>query len=769
MNDLELKNWVNKNRIGNKFRSIVIDFTLMLPGGENGGAKVFLLELVKKLSLSSPNTQFTLLTKFLSHEELSSLDAVNVRRLLVVNKEGPLTAKEIIANNPRFYSLSLSNKVVEGFRNKACNILGGLGSLLPEQFILRRAVNRLVRVLNSRLQMKSNESILQGLKADLLLCPFTAMPYYEEGVPAVCIVHDLQHKTYPQFFHPNDVEVRNKIFDDACVNASQITAVSEYTRNVAMFHSKLKKDRIRTNYLRMSQRVVAHEASLDDINRILDFLGLIKNKFLLYPANFWAHKNHEMLITAYVIARETGLPIDIKLVCTGHPTPRMDHLINLVKSLGLEEFIVFPGYVSTDELGVLMTSCAGVIFPSLYEGFGLPVIEAMANNIPVACSNLTALPEIVGSAAITFNPNIPAQISNAMIEIVCNQDKVKSLKLLGRERAQLFADSTQMTKEYWELFESALSITSHNFSKPSVSIVSLIRQDSVYLKSYFGQIENLSESICKIDTINLVHDVLKDGKLSPLLSEKSQDSRIILIPELSSDIQVVDFEEKVAQWAAIANQGIESALRANSDYILFLESDLCFPFDLLDQLAPLNLDIVAPLIYLGINFYDSWGFRDLDGNKIYQFSAQPGKGFFDGPIELSSVGSCVLFKSDIFKKGVRFRLPYETGLLAGVCMDARELGYRVWVDPTTCISHPTSSWRRQIWTITTLNITFMNGVVLHYNYAHLIAGAYDFFVQAWLSEQVTQIDQLKSVKFRSNWECNQENRSIRVSVIEVGD
>ena len=309
----------------------------------------------------------------------------------------------------------------------------------------------------------------------------------------------------------------------------------------------------------------------------------------------------------------------------------------------------------------------------------------------------------------------------------------------------------------------------HNLNKPSVSIVSLIRQDSSYLKSYFGQVENLSQNFCKIVSINLVHDSLKDGGLSPLLVEKSQDPRILFISEKVSGSQISDFEEKVKQWATIANQGIEKALEANSDFILFLESDLCFPFDLLDQLVPLNLDIVAPLIYLGINFYDSWGFRDLEGNKIYQFLPQSGKGFFDGPIELSSVGSCVLFKSEIFKNGIRFRSPYETGLLAGVCIDARKLGYRVWVDPTTCISHPTSSWRRQIWTISTLNVIFLNGLTLHFNYSHIISGAYDFFIQAWLSEQVSQIDQLKSVKFKSNWECNQHDRSIHVSVLEVGD
>lgn len=457
MHDQELKNWVKSKGIGKKIQSIVIDLTPILPGGENGGAKVFLLELIKKLAKSSPATQLTVLTKFLSHEELSHLDSRNIRRLLVIDETGPLSTEQIIHNNSELFSPSSLKKMVEKCSNKVCKLSVAISKTMPERFILRRAINRLVRILNARLQIQDNLTILSGLKANILLCPFTAMPYFEQGIPAVCIVHDLQHKTYPQFFDPLEVEHRNRIFNEACLKASQICAVSDYSRNVAIHHGQLQSDRIRTNYHRMSQRVTAKEKNLSFIKMTLDSLNLTEKKFLLYPANFWLHKNHEMLLTAFGIARNTGLPLDIKLVCTGAPGPRRDHLIMMASKFGLAENLVLPGYVSNDELSILMSSCSAMIFPSLYEGFGLPVIEAMANDIPVACSNVTSLPEVVGSAAITFNPKIPTQIADAMIEIVCNKDKVQSLKLHGRERAKIFSDSAQMTKEYWELFEAALN------------------------------------------------------------------------------------------------------------------------------------------------------------------------------------------------------------------------------------------------------------------------------------------------------------------------
>ena len=80
----------------------------------------------------------------------------------------------------------------------------------------------------------------------------------------------------------------------------------------------------------------------------------------------------------------------------------------------LGERILFPGYLPHQDLATLIANGAGVVFPSLYEGFGLPVIEAMAMGVPVACSNITSLPEVAADAAILFNPKVPTQIADAI-------------------------------------------------------------------------------------------------------------------------------------------------------------------------------------------------------------------------------------------------------------------------------------------------------------------------------------------------------------------
>jgi hypothetical protein len=102
-----------------------------------------------------------------------------------------------------------------------------------------------------------------------------------------------------------------------------------------------------------------------------------------------------------------------------------------------------------------MSNSSGVIFPSLYEGFGLPVIEAMTSGVPVACSNVTSLPEVAGGAAILFDPRIPEQIADAMISLTQDTELTARLTEAGRFQAARFSDSAAMAREYWQIFRHA--------------------------------------------------------------------------------------------------------------------------------------------------------------------------------------------------------------------------------------------------------------------------------------------------------------------------
>ncbi|MEY4324985.1 MAG: Anp1 [Verrucomicrobiota bacterium] len=301
--------------------------------------------------------------------------------------------------------------------------------------------------------------------------------------------------------------------------------------------------------------------------------------------------------------------------------------------------------------------------------------------------------------------------------------------------------------------------------KPTVSIASCIRADCAYLQAYFNQIKSLLQERSRIISIVLVHDRASEDGLSVLLQMQRGDPRIHLVEESEQDQNIDSIEAKAEQWAKIGNQGLEKALESNPDFILWVEADLTFPLDTVDRLVSHDRDIIAPTVMLGSNFYDSWGFRTIDGHKIFNTKDIPAP--INGISELSSVGSCVLFKSSIFRDGVRSRGPYETGLLVGICNDARRLGYRVWVDTMLCVIHPTSLWEQQLWRIEWLEVVSIKGEILAAAGVNIIVASwYPDFVMKTLSE----IPDLKSIGelnwFRLEVKRDTKNRTLRVSLVQ---
>lgn len=410
-----------------QLKTIAVDLTPIIPGGGNGGAKIFILELLQQMAVAVPATRFLLLTHAASHEELAGIEQHNMQRVLVAGVDGH--------SRFRLRLKSLLAKLPLGFYKKIYKLI-------------------------TRFRKPRSSSFLRGLQVDLLFCPFTAPAFYEPGVPVVCTIYDLQYASYPAFFEKEEIIQREHTFIEACRRATVLTAISDYSRETAIHHGKLDPAQIRTIYLRMAQRFRIPQHGYDE--GILNTLGLVARRYMLFPANFWQHKNHEMLLIAFSMAMNSGsLPTDMKLVCTGAPGPRQDWLKSAVCSMGLTDQVLFPGYLADEELGVVMQQAAGLIFPSLYEGFGLPVIEAMATGLPVACSNTTSLPEVVGNAAILFDPRIPEQIASAMICLTTDEPLRQRLIEAGRQRAIEFSDSGKMVREYWELFMYAVAHTHH--------------------------------------------------------------------------------------------------------------------------------------------------------------------------------------------------------------------------------------------------------------------------------------------------------------------
>ena len=191
-----------------------------------------------------------------------------------------------------------------------------------------------------------------------------------------------------------------------------VIAISEHARETLVERLSLEPDRVRTIHL----GVDLERFSPADVPR---------EPFLFYPANAWPHKNHERLFEAVALLRREHR--DLRLVLTG-------------EHADVPDFVDARGRVSQDELVELYRRASALVFPSLYEGFGQPVLEALACACPVACSDLPPLREVAGDAAVYFDPLDPESIAAAALEAIARggssgPERASALHV-GRVRAQ---------------------------------------------------------------------------------------------------------------------------------------------------------------------------------------------------------------------------------------------------------------------------------------------------------------------------------------------
>jgi glycosyltransferase involved in cell wall biosynthesis len=217
-------------------------------------------------------------------------------------------------------------------------------------------------------------------------------------------------------------------------------------------HAALQPEHVTTIHIQIGQRLDRVRSNPDP--HILGQLGLQAERFLLYPANFWPHKNHRMLLTAFAIYHARHPHSSLKLVCTGTPDAPMQSIRDAAERMGLATRIVFPGYLADEDFRVVLQACLALIFPSLYEGFGMPLLEAMALGKPVLCSNVTSLPEIAGEAALLFDPRKPADIVHAMERI--ESDAALRLHLIrqGAQRLPALGNPERMAQQYLHVFRT---------------------------------------------------------------------------------------------------------------------------------------------------------------------------------------------------------------------------------------------------------------------------------------------------------------------------
>jgi glycosyltransferase involved in cell wall biosynthesis len=231
--------------------------------------------------------------------------------------------------------------------------------------------------------------------------------------------------------------------------ADCVITISEFTK-----HTLIEKHRL------PEQKIVVSHHCADTIfygeNRTLPSSSRpLPDDFILYPANFWKHKNHEGLLRALRMLRdEEGLVVDA--VLTGFPMPNGYPLAAKAAEYGVDAQVHILGHVSVGELADLYRHARMLVFPSRFEGFGMPLIEAMASGCPVAAANVASIPEVTGDAAVLFDPEQPRAIADAIAKLWRDKGLRDSMALRGRERAKAFSPA-RMAQAHLTAFNRAVN------------------------------------------------------------------------------------------------------------------------------------------------------------------------------------------------------------------------------------------------------------------------------------------------------------------------
>jgi glycosyltransferase involved in cell wall biosynthesis len=210
-----------------------------------------------------------------------------------------------------------------------------------------------------------------------------------DSLPAATTLHDLQHEEFPEFFSWGRRAYRRRVYGWTIERSRILIAISEYVRQSLIERHRVEPERVRTIHHGIDHAVFSPGNG-----------G--REPFLLYPANAWPHKNHARLFDA--LARVRRARPELRLVLTGGGHDRLE----------LPAGAVSRGRVPVEELVELYRTAAALVFPPLYEGFGLPPLEAMACGCPVAVSRAASLPEVCGEAAVYFEPTSAESIAEGI-------------------------------------------------------------------------------------------------------------------------------------------------------------------------------------------------------------------------------------------------------------------------------------------------------------------------------------------------------------------
>ncbi len=354
-------------------------------------------------------------------------------------------------------------------------VLVGTAENLPT-FADQRAIEK-VELTDQQFACLDRDAIARW-NLDLWFCPLLTLEPHEPGLPSVVTIPDLQHETYPQFFSPEILAWRHLHYPRSLARADRVLTLSDHARGQILDRFGVDPERIVAIPLDGGPGLVPEQTSDSSYLAAVAERYELPNRFFCYPGNTWPHKNHAKLFDALALLRERQP--DVELVLTGAHIESDKEL-----DVGdLASAVHFLGHVPREDLAGIFALSTGLVFPSLFEGFGIPVVEAMRIGCPVAASSVTSLPEVGGDAILYFDPRDPAEIASRLEQLCLDPHLRDELVAAGRRQARRFAwrDTASRTLEvFQEAIENAGGSPFPVPTLPEISVVVPSYQQAEFL------------------------------------------------------------------------------------------------------------------------------------------------------------------------------------------------------------------------------------------------------------------------------------------------
>lgn len=291
------------------------------------------------------------------------------------------------------------------------------------------AENKYARIAYEQLILPKK---MKNQKIDVLHSPGYVSPLWGNFAKVVTI-HDMQYKYYPQFLSRSKLTYWKYFIPKSARKSDIIMTVSNNAKHDIVNLLKIPHNKVIVTY--ESSRFMNSSDDFEDLNiGALEKLQ-IKQNYILSVASLLPHKNLDRLIESFNLLNDDSL----QLVLVGSTGKSLDTIRDKIAKTKKEDKIVLAGFVSVDTLKLLYKKARLFVLPSLFEGFGIPLLEAMSLGCPVAASNRASIPEIAGDAAVIFDPTDMNDMTNAIIKLSEDEVLRKDMIERGLKRAQEFS------------------------------------------------------------------------------------------------------------------------------------------------------------------------------------------------------------------------------------------------------------------------------------------------------------------------------------------